>query len=277
MSISDFNTAVKPKVDGSWNLHNLLPRNLDFFILLSSIAGILGTYGQSNYAAGNTYQDALAQYRVSIGEKAISLDLGIIQRVGYVAEAQVSAAIAAAESFGGVSEKELLAILEYACDPNLAVESMMRSQVVIGIETPAALKARGEEVPYWMRRPLFRPLYQIASSEASLQNSVSNDDSVNYRELITEATTINEVSEIIISGLQAKLSRTLGTETEDIDPGRPMHVYGLDSLSAVEVRTWMRSMVGIDVTVFEILGNKSITELVTSVAPKSQFLSKSIE
>ena len=38
---------------GSWNLHELMPRDLDFFIMLSSLAGILGNRGQSNYRAGN--------------------------------------------------------------------------------------------------------------------------------------------------------------------------------------------------------------------------------
>jgi len=44
--------AIRPKVQGSWNLHENLPKNLDFFVLLSSSAGIAGSRGQANYAAG---------------------------------------------------------------------------------------------------------------------------------------------------------------------------------------------------------------------------------
>lgn len=59
---------------------------MDFFVLLSSLSGVVGLHGQSNYACGNTYQDGLARYRTGRGEKAVSLDLGAILSVGYVAE-----------------------------------------------------------------------------------------------------------------------------------------------------------------------------------------------
>jgi hypothetical protein len=59
---------------------------MDFFILLSSITGIVGTGGQANYAAANTYMDALALSRLESGEKAVSLDLGWIESAGNVAE-----------------------------------------------------------------------------------------------------------------------------------------------------------------------------------------------
>lgn len=54
--------------------------------MLSSISGIIGNIGQSNYAAGNTFEDALAHYRVSLGEKATSIDLGAVSNVGVMAE-----------------------------------------------------------------------------------------------------------------------------------------------------------------------------------------------
>src|ERR1700722_10650329 len=71
---------------GSWNLHELLPLNLDFFILLSSLAGIIGSVSQANYAAGNTYQDALVNYRHAKGLPAQSIDLGLMKGIGYVEE-----------------------------------------------------------------------------------------------------------------------------------------------------------------------------------------------
>ncbi|TGO34128.1 hypothetical protein BHYA_0211g00120 [Botrytis hyacinthi] len=86
MDINKFHAATKSKVDGSWNLHTLLPSGMDFFVILSSIAGIIGSFGQSNHCAGNTYQDGLADYRISNGQKAISLDLAGIFDIGYIAE-----------------------------------------------------------------------------------------------------------------------------------------------------------------------------------------------
>ena len=52
MTVDDFKAAVRPKVQATKNLHDLLPKNLDFFICLSSVGGIVGSRGQGNYNAG---------------------------------------------------------------------------------------------------------------------------------------------------------------------------------------------------------------------------------
>jgi len=97
------------------------------------------------------------------------------------------------------------------------------------------------------------------------------------RDLIEAAETLEEVSEVILNGLQTKLSRTLAVEREQIDTTKPMHTYGVDSLSAVELRTWFRNVVGVNITVFDILNNQSLVELATTVAPRSHFLAKELQ
>ena len=78
LSHEEWTGPLRPKVQGSWNLHEYFnhSRPLDFFILCASLSGIWGHASQSAYAAGNTYQDALAHYRRSAGLKAIAVDLG---------------------------------------------------------------------------------------------------------------------------------------------------------------------------------------------------------
>jgi sulfur carrier protein ThiS len=80
--------CLQPKVVGSWNLHEQLLHDLDFFVIFSSLPGIISLQGQSNYVAGNTYEDELAQYRLNRGEKAIALNLSLLAREGYAAENQ---------------------------------------------------------------------------------------------------------------------------------------------------------------------------------------------
>jgi len=78
--------AIRPKVQATRNLQDLLPKDLDFFICLSSVGGIIGSRSQGNYNAGNTYQDALAHHRRALGLKGTSINLGVVRGIGITAE-----------------------------------------------------------------------------------------------------------------------------------------------------------------------------------------------
>lgn len=87
MSFVDFNTALSPKLEGSWNLHQQFSGSqLDIFILLSSMTGIAGKSSQANYAAGGSFQDKIARRRANQDLSAVSTDLGMVRSVGYIAE-----------------------------------------------------------------------------------------------------------------------------------------------------------------------------------------------
>jgi hypothetical protein len=63
MTVKHWNKTTSPKVRGIWNLHTLLPDDLDFFLMLSSVVSIVGNIGSSNYAAACSFQDGRAHYR----------------------------------------------------------------------------------------------------------------------------------------------------------------------------------------------------------------------
>ncbi|TID02204.1 Highly reducing polyketide synthase cla2 [Colletotrichum higginsianum] len=89
MPFSDWPATVEPKVLGTWNLHEVLEeedsqRDVEFFLLFSSYSGLVGHWGQSNYAAANTFLDAFTQYRISKGLPSATVDGGIMEDIGYV-------------------------------------------------------------------------------------------------------------------------------------------------------------------------------------------------
>ena len=84
---SKFKKVLSPKIKGAWNLHQLTEEiNLDQFILFSSVAAVMGSAGQANYAAANTFLDALADYRQQKGLPVHNINWGPWASVGLAAQ-----------------------------------------------------------------------------------------------------------------------------------------------------------------------------------------------
>ena len=109
-----FKSVLSPKTLGAWNLHRLsLDHPIDFFVLFSSIASLFGSPGQGNYAAANSFLDALSQYRNSINLPCVSInwglwgDMGMASKLDDIQQARM-------ESHGvqGLSSDQGLLLLE---------------------------------------------------------------------------------------------------------------------------------------------------------------------
>lgn len=269
MSLEDYHAAVKPKVQGSWNLHELLPKNLDFFIMLSSGTGVLGRGGLSNYAIGNTYQDALARHRVSIGMKAHSLDLGIVLSVGYVASATEAFQSLLGVGYALLKEEELHVILEELCDPSLPVASTYKAQICLGFEPPEMMRAKGVDFPDWVEDPLFKHTFNIRVDGQKVEEVVG---AVNYKALLIAAGTRTMGDSIVVEATVHKLAKALSMDVEEIDTLQPLHAYGVDSLVAIELRTWFLKEMGAEIAVFDIMGDKTILALASLAAGRSSLV-----
>jgi hypothetical protein len=269
MTFREWEESVLPKVQGSWNLHTALPKGMDFFVLLSSVCGISGNAGQSNYAAGNTYQDSLAQYRVSCGEKATAIDLGVVLSEGFVAEnAHLMDYLIRLGFILPITLGEFFALLDFYCNPEIE-PATDEAQVVTGLELPARIRAKGSEIPYTLRLPLFRNMHQIDySSQASVKAS---EQMLDYKTLFNSANSLAEAGVLVSEGLRRKLSRVLGIPEDNIELQCRVESYGVDSLVAVELRNWLAKEICADVAVFEILGSATLAGVGLTVAAKSSF------
>ncbi|TVY41425.1 Highly reducing polyketide synthase [Lachnellula occidentalis] len=270
MSCKDGKTCIDPKVRRSWNLHTLLPKGMDFFVFLSSISGIVNSGGQANYAAGNTSMDALADYRVAQGEKGSSLDLGAMTDEGLLAEnEELLNRVLARGNLLPVSSKELFAVLDFHCNPEVVLTAR-NCQTLIGIQTPANVKTKGLEQANWVATPFFRHMHLIDS--ASGASAAGTEVVIDFRKMFAEATSLLEAGAMVSLALLKKLTRNLSTlKVDEVDLRRPLHTYGVDSLLAVELRSWFARKFGADISIFEISGASSFSSVGISVARKSRY------
>lgn len=270
MTKEEWHAVLEPKVRGTWNLHNKLPDNLDFFVILSSLGGMVGAKGQSQYNAAATFQDAFARHRHSLGQKCISLDIGLVTSVGYVAEHEDIARRWENSGLDILREKELHSVVDWACDPARTVSSQWCTQVLTAVGKPARLRSRGQELLPYMRRPLYRHLHLVGESSSGPTTATSGNK-IDYGALIRGAETQEDAGAVVAHALAKRLSRALSVPEEDIDLSRPAHSFGVDSLVAVELRFWFGNEIKADISVFNILGNNSIADLGMLAAGKSEY------
>ncbi|PWO21410.1 Qor, NADPH:quinone reductase Zn-dependent oxidoreductase, partial [Pyrenophora tritici-repentis] len=256
--------VLKPKVLGSWNLHKYLPADLDHFVFLSSATGILGNRGQANYAAGNTYQDALAEYRRSQGLSANTIDVGAILSVGYVAEHSPRIAINKGVSveLEQIREEELHAILEYAIDPR----QNPPTHVVTGLANRDKYRTKGMPTPSFMSFPLFAHL----NSESLIGSASPERTEIPVEALLAQSTTLDEAADIIKTAVTGRLASLLSVAAADIDEDKSVSADGIDSLVAIEFRTFLAREVKADVPMLDVMGTSTIKVLCRKIAPLSR-------
>lgn len=274
MSYEDWTQSLGAKVHGSWNLHEALPKGMDFFVLLSSLCGIIGNGGQSNYAAGNTFQDALAHYRVNLGEKATAIDLGIVLSTGFVAENQrIMDHLMGLNLFSPISQDELFALFDLYCNPSMKLMDPVQCQVTMGLELGHDQRSKGWDVSVVWQQPLFRQLQEMVSAGTSISNTKEQDQDLKAQ--ITGATSLASAAATISEALRTKISRVLGISRDQITLDSRVESYGVDSLVAVELRNWLAKEADADIAIFELLGAATFSTVGMVAANKSSFRQQS--
>lgn len=271
MMFEDWNIAIKPKTAGSWNLVQAMSTaGLEpFFIFLSSSAGVIGNRGQSNYAAGNCFQDALAHYCRLQGRHAVSIDLGPVLGAGMLAEDENMLDILRASGFYGIRYCDFLRVVEHSITGETASGVPIPAQIVLGVGTGGIIRQNQPVDPYWSRTALYSYLniVDMPPPDLSLVETQSTQDTKSKLSYAADEAT---AATIVCTGLSNMLAKAMNLLPEEIDINRPPSTYGVDSLVAVGVRSWVLNNCGVQASVFEVLSDLTIAELSSLVAKRAR-------
>lgn len=267
MSLEDYRTALRPKVRGTRNLHLALSNSpLDFFIMLSSFAGIIGNHGQGNYASASTFQDAFARYRTGLGLPSRSLDLGVVDSVGYVSENIDRVKFLGPQGYRRIKVDELFALLSYAI--MTPVPDVHSSQIIVGLLT--APQTPHDEKPMSLRDAKFSHLLQ---NWATRETGGAVEEGENLQKRIREAGSFAGACRLICDAIVEKLAKLLALPRDDISTSHAIASQGADSLIAVELRNWFIRDLETNIAIMDILKSKAIVELAGDVAGRSKLVS----
>ena len=218
-SWKNFEAVMTPKIAGTWNLHRLtLPLDLDHFVCFSSIASLMGSLGQSNYAAANTFLDVLAHYRRHLGLPALSLNWGPWGEVGMASQMDARAQQRMAD--------QGLASIPTETGLQLMARSMQQSQSQVGvvpIDWSKFIATSSGQAPTLLEA--------VKPAEDERQETVADAEIIQQLVKVPKG----DRPALLATYLQAQLAKVMGfTAPEAISPSEQFGDLGMDSLMAVE-------------------------------------------
>ncbi|WP_068165890.1 type I polyketide synthase [Rhodococcus phenolicus] len=247
LSADQLHAVLRPKLDGSWHLHELTrDRDLTAFVLFSSAAGVLGGAGQSNYAAANVFLDALAQHRRVRGLPAISLAWGLWDRPSGMTSHLDAADLDRLQRSGidTIDVDSGLALF----DAGLAVNRPLL--VPLRLSTRAA-RTEGESLPPILRRVLGTRRRRVAAT-------ASPSGLADELRALEPGDRYSRVLDIVTTHVAAALGYDGG---DAIDPDRAFKQLGFDSLTAVELRNQLATATGVKLAATVVFDYPTADEL----------------
>lgn len=259
--------VLQPKVQGSIVLDELFRENrdLDFFVFFSSLVGVLGNAGQANYSAANLFMTSLAEQRRRRGLAASVMHIGPILGVGYVSQnSQASKAIfSRASGLQFVSERDLHQHFAEA-----VVAGRPGTDGPLEIATGLLrVPASPEKKPFWFSNPMTTHFIMNNTGGAADSSSKTSESKASVKALLLQAKTADQVTDVLRNAFRQTICALFHLGATDLDDetkfmNSSLDEMGLDSLLAVEIRTWWMKTVQVNISVMKILSGLTIGELV---------------
>lgn len=237
--------VLAPKVQGAWNLHEQTKdAKLDFFVLFSSAASLLGPPGAANYAAANAFLDALAWHRRAEGRPALSVDWGPWAQLGFFTRTELQSYFA---QYGveAMSATDNLRALS-----SLLADSATQA-VVLDIDW-----ARWETD---LRPPLLAEL-GVARPDEKPRDGDAPGPGSGLRDALREAAP-EQRRRLLESYLCELAAGKLGLSPSTLDIQAPLGSLGVDSLITLELRMQVERDLGVVVPVSRLMKGPSVVDL----------------
>ncbi|MEV0414707.1 SDR family NAD(P)-dependent oxidoreductase [Streptomyces sp. NPDC050448] len=229
-------TVLAPKVRGAWHLHELT-RHLDLsaFVLFSSIASVLGTAGQANYAAANAFLNGLAEARRAEGLPATSLCWGF-----WAQRSEMSA---------DIGDVDVVRLQRQGVLPMSSQEGLALFDAAISVDEPVLvptrlnLSALGAPHAGHMGSPLLRSLTGTFAGPggSGSRNSADIGLAQQLRSLPSA-----DAEALLLDAIRTQTAIVLGhPDTRKIGPAATFKKLGIDSLTALELRNKLSAVTGL--------------------------------
>lgn len=243
---SQLSTALKAKAEGAWNLHEALSDTpLDFFVMISSVSALVGNPGQGAYSAANAYLDALAHHRKWKGLPALTINWGHLGEVGYAARHEKVSDHLDRHGFTPIPISRALAMLERL----MLSGAVQPAAMIVDWERWAESNPRLRKVCRY--RDVIAPDTSAARTGGnSLADAIGSASGAEKAVLLEEFT--REVC-----------ARVLGVSPSNLDPNRPLHEMGLDSLMGIELINRIEAGLKIQFPAGRITGSPTIGMIVS--------------
>jgi thioester reductase-like protein len=247
MNRDDLERVMAPKVQGTWLLHKYTQTlDLDLFVLFSSIASIVGSPGQGNYVAANSFLDGLAHYRQQQGLPALAINWGPWGEVGMAAGASVT--------------QFLLQQGIRAFPPRLGIELLERI-----LDTSAVqITAFDVDWPQMLQRfpsPFLQKM--VEETEAGTNLGSAKTSTVLRNRLLALAPIKRR--QAVMNQLLNQVSQVTRMPLEQIDIYLPLSQQGIDSLMATELATRIKTDLDVSLPLPTLLQGPTVVNLAETV------------
>lgn len=263
MKTEDIKSVTSPKILGSWNLHKFFQnKNLEFFLMFSSISSIIGMNGQVNYAMGNAFMDSLAHYRNHHGFVATSINWGPWAEVGMAANANLG------------EQHNAYGIHALSNDEGLRMLSLLKD-----LNPKQSIVAKIE----WNKWKKSAPIGE--SGLFALMKDTDTDADYNEpydTDFMSHIILLNDEERLSLmkSEIAAIVGKTLRINPSELKIDKDLTHLGLDSLAAVQIQANIKNKFMINIPVIDLFKGISVHQLAVSLTEKilkSTFISELLD